>query len=147
MCNLRSRPMKELLWNYYFYVELDGEAYGFATFSGAGGLGTITSDASALPVAKIKADLGITDQSAVTNIVNDQSSGDTELNNELSDASTRISSGGKNIKNINITINDGLVHGVQNYFNGSDDNPESSSDFMWRLANALQLVVNDVNYD
>lgn len=38
-----------------FYVELDGEAYGFATFSGAGGLGTITSDASALPVAKIKA--------------------------------------------------------------------------------------------
>lgn len=98
-------------------------------------------------VAKIKADLGITDQSAVTNIVNDQSSGDTELNNELSDASTRISSGGKNIKNINITINDGLVHGVQNYFNGSDDNPESASDFMWRLANALQLVVNDVNYD
>lgn len=98
-------------------------------------------------VAKIKADLGITDQSAVTNIVNDQRSGDTELNNELSDASTRISSGGKNIKNINITINDGLVHGVQNYFNGSDDNPESASDFMWRLANALQLVVNDVNYD
>lgn len=98
-------------------------------------------------VAKINADLGITDQSAVTNIVNDQSSGDTELNNELSDASTRISSGGKNIKNINITINDGLVHGVQNYFNGSDDNPESASDFMWRLANALQLVVNDVNYD
>lgn len=98
-------------------------------------------------VAKIKADLGITDQSAVTNIVNDQSSGDTELNNELSDASTKISSGGKNIKNINITINDGLVHGVQNYFNGSDDNPESASDFMWRLANALQLVVNDVNYD
>lgn len=98
-------------------------------------------------VAKIKADLGITDQSAVTNIVNDQSIGDTELNNELSDASTRISSGGKNIKNINITINDGLVHGVHNYFNGSDDNPESASDFMWRLANALQLVVNDVNYD
>ena len=25
MCNLRSRPMKELLWNYYFYVELDGD--------------------------------------------------------------------------------------------------------------------------
>jgi hypothetical protein len=98
-------------------------------------------------VAKIKADLGITDQSAVTNILNDQSSGDTELNSELSDASTKISSGGKNIKNINITINDGLVHGVQNYFNSSDDNPDTASDFMWRLANALQLVVNDVNYD
>lgn len=24
MRTLRSRPMKELLWNYYFYVELDG---------------------------------------------------------------------------------------------------------------------------
>ena len=24
MRNLRSRPMKELMWNYYFYVELDG---------------------------------------------------------------------------------------------------------------------------
>ena len=22
---LRSRPMKELMWNYYFYVELDGD--------------------------------------------------------------------------------------------------------------------------
>ena len=98
-------------------------------------------------VAKVRAELGITDQSAVTNILNDQSTGDTELNSELSDASTRISSGGKNIKNINITINDGLVHGVQNYFNSSDDNPDTASDFMWRLANALQLVVNDVNYD
>ena len=24
MRNLRSRPMKKLMWNYYFYVELDG---------------------------------------------------------------------------------------------------------------------------
>ena len=24
MRNLRSRPMKELLWSYYFYVEADG---------------------------------------------------------------------------------------------------------------------------
>ena len=38
-----------------FTVEFDGEPFGFATFSGAGGLGTITSEASALPVAKIKA--------------------------------------------------------------------------------------------
>lgn len=25
MYNLHSRPMKELLWNYYFFVELDGD--------------------------------------------------------------------------------------------------------------------------
>ena len=24
MRNLRSRPMKTLIWNYYFYVELEG---------------------------------------------------------------------------------------------------------------------------
>ena len=24
MRSLRSRPMKELIWNYYFYVELEG---------------------------------------------------------------------------------------------------------------------------
>lgn len=24
MCSLRSRPMKDLMWNYYFYIELDG---------------------------------------------------------------------------------------------------------------------------
>ena len=24
MISLRSRPMKELIWNYYFYVELEG---------------------------------------------------------------------------------------------------------------------------
>lgn len=106
-------------------------------------------DAKATPkkaVDKIKAQLGITDASAVTNNI-DNSTETTDLNNDLSDASTKISSGGKNIKNINITINDGLVHGVQNYFNSSDENPDTASDFMWRLANALQLVVNDVNYD
>ena len=25
MRNLRSRPMKKLLWNYYFFVEADGD--------------------------------------------------------------------------------------------------------------------------
>ena len=25
MCNLRSRPMKDLMWNYYFLVELEGD--------------------------------------------------------------------------------------------------------------------------
>ena len=37
-----------------FNVELDGVPYGFATQSGAGGIGTISSDNSALPVANIK---------------------------------------------------------------------------------------------
>lgn len=37
-----------------FTVELDGVPYGFATFSGAGGLGKISSDNSALPVAGIR---------------------------------------------------------------------------------------------
>lgn len=27
MCSLRSRPMKDLKWNYYFYIELDGNVY------------------------------------------------------------------------------------------------------------------------
>lgn len=37
-----------------FTIELDGIPYGFATNSGAGGLGIISSDNSALPVAKIR---------------------------------------------------------------------------------------------
>lgn len=97
-------------------------------------------------VDKIKAQLGITDASAVTNNITDNTENN-NLQTDLSDASTKISSGGKNIKNINITINDGLINRVQNYFNSSDDNPETADDFLWRLSNALQLVVNDVNYD
>ena len=27
MCSLRSRPMNDLKWNYYFYIELDGNVY------------------------------------------------------------------------------------------------------------------------
>ena len=92
---------------------------------------------------KLKEQLGITDNSAVNNNGDVNNS---NVNNDLSDASTKISSGGKNIKNFNITINDGLVNGVQNYFNNSSDNPESASDFMWRLSNALQMILNDVNY-
>lgn len=88
---------------------------------------------------QLKAELGLTGE---VNETNDNST----VNNDLTDASTKISSGGKNIKNFNITINDGLVNGVQNYFNSSNDNPESASDFMWRLSNALQMILNDVNY-
>lgn len=71
---------------------------------------------------------------------------ETNISEDLSNTSTAISSGGKNVKNFNITINDGLVNGVHNYFNSSDDNPETASDFMWRLSNALQMILNDVNY-
>ena len=39
-----------------FTVEFNGEPFGFATSSGAGGLGKISSDASALPVGVIKSD-------------------------------------------------------------------------------------------
>ena len=28
MRTLRSRPMKELLWQYYFYIEAEGNIYG-----------------------------------------------------------------------------------------------------------------------
>lgn len=86
---------------------------------------------------KLKKGLGITDQSTTT---------ETTTNNNLSTTSETISAGGKNVKNFNITINDGLVNGVKNYFNSSNDNPDTASDFMWRLSNALQLIVNDVNY-
>lgn len=88
---------------------------------------------------KLKAQLGLSGD-----VIEDNS--ETNISEDLSNASTSISSGGKNIKNFNITINDGLVNGVQNYFNSSDDNPETASDFMWRLSNALQMILNDVNY-
>lgn len=88
---------------------------------------------------KLKAELGLTGE------VTENDNG-TTITNDLSDASTSISSCGKNIKNFNITINDGLVNGVQNYFNSSDDSPESASDFMRRLSDALQMILNDVNY-
>lgn len=64
----------------------------------------------------------------------------------LEDASTTISAGGKSVKNFNITINDGLVKEVVNNFNSSDDDPASASSFMEKLSDALQTIVNDVNY-
>ena len=88
---------------------------------------------------KLKAELGISGEVNEDNSTNN-------VNNNLSDASTSISSGGKNVKNFNITINDGLVNGVQNYFNSSDDSPESASGFMRKLSDALQMILNDVNY-
>lgn len=96
---------------------------------------------------KLKEQLGITDKTQQTvNNDGDTNEGDTNVSQDLSNASTTISSGGKNVRNFNITINDGLVNGVQNYFNASSDDPSSASDFMWRLSNALQMILNDANY-
>jgi hypothetical protein len=68
------------------------------------------------------------------------------LSQDLSSASSSISAGGKSVKNFNITINDGLIKQVDNHFGSASETPESASDFMWRLSNALQMILNDVNY-
>ncbi len=67
------------------------------------------------------------------------------INNDLSTSSETISSGGKNIKNFNITIGS-LIGENTNMFQSSQDNPETASDFMEKLSMALQMIVNDVNY-
>ncbi len=56
-----------------------------------------------------------------------------------------ITAGGKGIRNFYINI-DSLIGSTNNYFTSSKDDPASASDFMQKLSNALQLVVNDVNY-
>jgi hypothetical protein len=88
-------------------------------------------------VDKLKSQLGITDDSKIIN---------NDLSASLSETSSSISSGGKTVKNFNITINDGLIRQVDNHFGSSSDSPESASDFMWRLSSALQMMLNDVNY-
>jgi len=60
--------------------------------------------------------------------------------------SDAITGGGKSVKNFNIVINDGLVNGVTNNFSSSSDDPASAGDFMFRLSQALQIMLNDVNY-
>lgn len=77
---------------------------------------------------------------------NGNGNGGSSAASALEDASTTISAGGKSVKNFNITINDGLVKEVVNNFNSSDDDPASASSFMEKLSDALQTIVNDVNY-
>jgi hypothetical protein len=55
-----------------------------------------------------------------------------------------ITGGGKKIKNIIINL-DNLVGTNNNYFTKGDD-PAYADNFMEKLTNALQLIVNDVNY-
>lgn len=63
-----------------------------------------------------------------------------------SSAVESITSGGRQMKNFYITINDGLIKENNNIFNSSQDNPASADNFMQRLSAALLGVVNDVNY-
>lgn len=67
------------------------------------------------------------------------------LSDSLSKATTSISDGGKQSKTFNITIGNILGENT-NIFQSSSDDPESASAFMEKLSNALQMVVNDVNY-
>ena len=59
--------------------------------------------------------------------------------------SDSITGGGKQVKNFYISI-DNIIGSNTNQFNSSSDNPATAQDFMSRLAEALQRVVNDVNY-
>ena len=68
-----------------------------------------------------------------------------ESRSAIESAAASISSGGKQIKTFNITIGN-LLGENTNIFQSSSDNPESASAFMEKLSNALQMVVNDVNY-
>jgi hypothetical protein len=88
-------------------------------------------------VDRLKAQLGISDHTMQVN---------NDLSTTLSQSSEHISTGGKSVKNFNITINDGLIKQVDNHFAGTNETPQSADDFMWRLSQALQMVLNDVNY-
>ncbi len=64
----------------------------------------------------------------------------------MENAAESISTSGRQVKNYNITINDGLIRQVDNHFSSTNESPESASDFMEKLSSALQLILNDVNY-
>lgn len=60
-------------------------------------------------------------------------------------AAAAISGGGKSVKTFNITIGSILGENT-NIFQSSTDSPETAQGFLEKLSNALQMVVNDVNY-
>ena len=60
-------------------------------------------------------------------------------------AAATISGGGKSVKTFNITIGSILGENT-NIFQSSTDSPETAQGFLEKLSNALQMVVNDVNY-
>lgn len=67
------------------------------------------------------------------------------FNNSANNMANEISSGGKSVKNFNITIGS-LIDKNTNQFSSSSDNPETATGFMQKLSDALQMIVNDVNY-
>lgn len=80
---------------------------------------------------------------------NNTGSGLTDYNvegggNVAQTALDNITGGGKNIKQVIINL-DKLVENVNNNFNPGQ-NPADASDFMQKMTNALQSIVNDVNY-
>lgn len=64
---------------------------------------------------------------------------------KIEKAAATISGGGKSIKTFNITIGSILGENT-NIFQSSTDSPETAQGFLEKLSNALQMVVNDVNY-
>ncbi|MDR1729951.1 MAG: hypothetical protein LBR52_04745 [Prevotellaceae bacterium] len=70
----------------------------------------------------------------------------TQMITAMENAAESISASGRQVKNYNITINDGLIRQVDNHFNGTNESPESASDFMEKLSGALQQILSDVNY-
>lgn len=72
-------------------------------------------------------------------------SGSNNSNTSTSTASDSITGGGKQVKNFYINI-DSLIKENTNMFQSSKDDPRSAQDFMGMLSEALQTVVNDVNY-
>lgn len=66
-------------------------------------------------------------------------------NNNATETADAITSGGKQVKNFYITI-EKLLGENTNVFNSSSDDPQTAESFMEKLSNALQMVVNDVNF-
>jgi len=66
-------------------------------------------------------------------------------NFDLSKAEDTISGGGRNMKVINISL-DSLIANNTNIFEPGQD-PADASEFLDKLLTALQLVVNDTNYN
>lgn len=67
------------------------------------------------------------------------------LNDTLKDTTDAITGGGKQVKNFYITIGN-LIGENTNMFQSSQDDPQSAQSFMSKMSEALQMVVNDVNY-
>ena len=80
-----------------------------------------------------------------TKTSNDDKKTVTDSTSVIEKAAATISGGGKSVKTFNITIGSILGENT-NIFQSSTDSPETAQGFLEKLSNALQMVVNDVNY-